>query len=462
MYHPPTLSTVIYIADPETTREEAQRLAARAGCDEAVLLRRRGTALAWVAERQRSEGPTAETLRAEWLASRPVMLADFAPAEVAAAETHVRSSLALTEAVLEGESAAALFERAPYAARLAPRFEMLAPTEGEGAPQEIETFEFAALEEGEPVAETLWVKLSWLSFEEDDASLRFRFSFGLVGYEDVAADRQRQQAAAELTEALFPESAVISANARLQALLAQALATERLAYVERSVYFNAPNGGAQFHQDVERGHLGVVFAQRHGGTGWLSLPKEMLMEEIQGFLANAGNDAALRILLPKSAARTRLFALGAARDRLATALDEGDDDGLETLINRCPAFTRQLIEHGHCYLLQPGDFILLPQHEAARCAWHSVFCLDEFAGEALSFAVRAVRAARLFALGLGGAAEGAAISRQLFALFDVETALVQHLPFMEAAAAQTTVFEFIAGSRSLERDHITHTALPFR
>src|SRR3569832_1559602 len=100
MNNPPTLSTVIYIAAPETTREEAQRLAARAGSAEAVLLRRRGTANARVEERQRSEGTTAETERAEWLASRPVMLADFSPAEVAAAETLVRSSLALTEAVL--------------------------------------------------------------------------------------------------------------------------------------------------------------------------------------------------------------------------------------------------------------------------------------------------------------------------------------------------------------------------
>jgi len=389
MNHPPTLSTVIYIADPETTREEAQRLAARAGCDEAVLLRRRGTALAWVAERQRSEGPTAETLRAEWLASRPVMLADFAPAEVAAAETHVRSSLALTEAVLEGESAAALFERAPYAARLAPRFEMLAATEDEGDPQEIETIEFDAMEEGEPVAENLWVKLSWLSFEEDDASLRFRFSFGLVGYEDVAADRQRQQAAAELTEALFPESAVISANARLQALLAQALATERLAYVERIVYFNAPNGGAQFHQDVERGHLGVVFAQMHGRTGWLTLPKEMLMNEIQGLLADADQADALAALLPYAALHKELAAFGADRMRLSQALDDGDSDALEIVLNRCPAFTRRLIEHGHCYLLRPGDLILLPQHDAARCAWHTVFCLDDYVGEALSFAIRA-------------------------------------------------------------------------
>src|SRR3569832_1854086 len=90
MNHPPTLSTVIYIADPETTREEAQRLAARAGCDEAVLLRRRDAALAWVAERQRPECPTTKTLRAEWLAARPGGRAGEAAAGGAAAEARGR------------------------------------------------------------------------------------------------------------------------------------------------------------------------------------------------------------------------------------------------------------------------------------------------------------------------------------------------------------------------------------
>lgn len=386
----PTLSTVIHIAEPSIPYEEAQARAARAGCDEAVLLRRRGTVLAWVAERRRPSIPNAEVLRAEWRASRPVMLAGYASAEVGAAEPHIRTSLALTEGVLEGESAADLFECVPYATRLAPRFEMLAATEDEGDPQEIETIEFDAMEAGEPVAENLWVKLSWLSFEDDDASLRFRFSFGLVGYEDVAADMRRQQAAAELTEALFPESAVISANTRLHTLLAQALATERLAYVERIVYFNAPDGGAQFHQDVERGHLGVVFAQAHGRTGWLTLPKETLMDEIQDLLADADQTDALTALLPRATMRKELAAFAADRARLSQALDEGENGVLELLLNRCPAFARHLIEHGHCYLLQPGDLILLPQHDADRCAWHAVFCLDDFIGEALSFAVRAV------------------------------------------------------------------------
>src|SRR3569623_769413 len=287
-------STVAYLADPAASPAEAQALAAQRGWGRATLLRRRGAALAGVPERQRPALPDAIQIRSAWRAARPRLLPVFAAAEVEQQAEHIRAALALYEAVLDGDSAAERFEQALYAARLAPRFEMLAASEDEGDPQEIETIEFDAVEDDEPVAENLWVKLSWLSFEDDDASLRFRFSFGLAGYEDVAADVPRQQAAAELTAALFPESAVISAAPRLAALLG------------------------------------------------------------------------------------------------AAAGDEGDDDALEALINRCPAFTRQLIEHGHCYLLQPGDFILLPQHEAARCAWHSVFCLDEFAGEALSFAVRAV------------------------------------------------------------------------
>src|SRR3569623_3819129 len=299
-------STVAYLAAPAASPAEAEALAAHRGWGRATLLRRRGAALAWVAERQRPAPPDALQLRSAWLAARPLLLPVFAAAEVEQQAEHIRAALALYEAVLDGDSAAECFEQPLYAVRLAPRFEMLATTEDEGDPQEIETNEFDAMEAGEPVDENLWVKLSWLSIEEDDASLRFRFSFELVGYEDVAADRQRHQAAAELTEALFPESAVISANARLPALLAQVLATERLAYVERIVYFTAPNGGAQFHQDVERGHLGVVFAQMHGRTGWLTLPKEMLMNEIQGLLADADQADALAALLPYAALHKEL------------------------------------------------------------------------------------------------------------------------------------------------------------
>lgn len=382
-------STVAYVAAPDTPPAEAQALAARQGWGEAVLLRRRGTALAWVAERRRPTMPDARELRQAWQAAQPMPLPGFAPAEVQAQGAHIRQSLALAQSVLEGAEVAECFEQSPYAERLAPGFEMLAAFEDEGDPQEIETLEFDAVQDGEVIAENLWVKASWLSFEDDDASLRFRFSFGLVGYEDVAADPLRQHHAAALTEALFPESAVISANGRLAVLLQAALGVADLRYVERIIYFNAPNGGAQFHQDVERGHLGVVFAQAHGGTGWLTLPKQILMDEIQQFAAGPAGAAALAELLPQTKLRKELSNIIGERESLARVLDAGDHDALEALLNRCPAFTRQLVEHGHCYLLRPGDLILLPQHDAEHCAWHTVFCLDDFLGEALSFAVRA-------------------------------------------------------------------------
>ena len=63
------------------------------------------------------------------------------------------------------------------------------------------------------------------------------------------------------------------------------LQAEDLVYVERIVYFNAPEGGAQFHHDVERGHLGVVFAQLSGRTAWLTLSTEQLLDAMQNFLA---------------------------------------------------------------------------------------------------------------------------------------------------------------------------------
>ena len=49
----------------------------------------------------------------------------------------------------------------------------------EGDDQEIETVLFDALDNGEVVAEDLWAKVSWLSFFEEDSSLRVRFSFGM-------------------------------------------------------------------------------------------------------------------------------------------------------------------------------------------------------------------------------------------------------------------------------------------
>jgi hypothetical protein len=310
--------------------------------------------------------------------------------DIPAQQQNISQASMLMQAVLDGADCEEILLQEPYAARLAPRFELLASSYDEGDPQEIVKVEFDAVEDGAVIAENLWVKLSWLSYSEYDASLRFRFSFGMENYQDVATDPGRQAHAAVLTEALFPESVVVSANPRLNAFLRDLLQAKDFIYVERIVYFNAPEGGAQFHNDVERGHLGVVFAQLSGRTAWLALSTEQLLDEIQEFLAEAedGADALMRATTRQAKARSKLITLAKDRAALAEYLNSRDNDPLEQLINRTPDFARRLIERGHAYLLNPGDIILLPQHDMAHCTWHAVYCLDDSPGEALSFAIR--------------------------------------------------------------------------
>jgi hypothetical protein len=213
----------------------------------------------------------------------------------------------------------------------------------------------------------------------------------MVGFEDVAADLERQTYAGELTEAIFPESAIISSDKKLEQQLCKALGIDRLAYVERIIYFNAPNGGAQFHQDIEPGHLGVVFAQLRGRTGWLACSKNELMDEIEKFVSNAANHATLQQLLPDANAFKELMNVSADRTQLNLWMDDNsNNEPLELLLNRCPQFYQHLSDCGYTYIINPGDIILLPQKDLNECCWHTVFCLDNFAGEALSFAIREV------------------------------------------------------------------------
>ncbi len=367
--------------------EGARRMVV-APAEEGFELGRRGYFVGRVAAGEALPMPDPEEVARRWAQAEAVVLPGFLRAGLDRYRDDLARARRLMEAMAEGRELADLIEQPPYAGRLAPTFEPLAPMVDEGDDQEIETVEFDVVEQGELVAEGLWVKASWLSFDEADESLRFRFSFGLPGYEDVAADFTRQRYAAELTEALFPESALISGDRRLAELMERALGAERIAYVERIVYFNAPHGGAQMHQDVERGHAGVVYAQLTGATAWLALPKATLMEEIERFMARPDADALLASDLPDCADRERLRHWCASRSLLARMLEERDNDPLEILINRVPAFFRQLVEAGHGFLLGPGDVMLLPQKSVEHCAWHSVYCLGDETGEALSFAVR--------------------------------------------------------------------------
>ena len=386
-----TPNTASYIAPPNTSAEEAQRIAQQQGLGEAILLKRRGTALGWIAGRpNQTARNVASTLRDTWRHSQPYVLPRHCADTLSNFSGDIEQAKQLMETIAQGESPADLLEQSPYIERLTPRFEMLTTTTDESDLQEIETIEFDAMDGDDVIGENLWCKASWLSYEDDDASLRFRFSFGIVGYEDVAADPERQRQAGELTDTLFPESTIITHDEKLQHQLCDAIGIKKLAYVERIIYFNAPNGGAQFHQDVEPGHLGVVFAQLRGRTGWLACSKAELMEEIEKFVGNADNQPVLEQLMD-AAALNHLKEKSANHPELNKWLDDNENnEPLEQLLNRCPAFYKQLSDGGYTYIVNSGDVILLPQKNLDDCCWHTVFCLDDFPGESLSFAVREI------------------------------------------------------------------------
>ncbi len=381
--------SVIYLAPPCTDEASAKRLAQQHGAADAFSIGRRGYQVGWIAEQtSHSRKPDPQKL---WHAMNPIALKQFFTSEIPAFKTHIKEAQKLSEAVLDDTPCNELFSSEPYLSRLTPKFELLAASCDEADCQEIETLDFDVMKGEDVIAENLWIKLSWLSFAEEDTSLRFRFSFGMAGYEDVAADYPRQRLAAELTEAIFPHSRIISESLALQSLLRDILAVAQLDYVERIVYFNAPQGGAQFHQDVERGHCGVVYAQMSGRTAWLALSKQQLLDEIVTFLTSEHGKA--HYFSTSTPMHTRdwqtLLDIHHDREKLSLFLDEHDNEPLEHLINRVPAFTQQLINKGHAFILNPGDAILLPQQDKNNCCWHSVFCLDTYPGQALSFAIRA-------------------------------------------------------------------------
>lgn len=349
---------------------------------------RRGFALGWISEDTRPDMPDAATVKARWSRDETTMLPRILADVIGNYAPEIEQSHQLMEKTLNGEEIAPRIEVEPYAPRLNPKFPLLSAVFEEHDEQCIEKLFFDAEENGEVIAEDLWCKASWLSFDDDDASMRFRFSFGMEGYEDVAADPERQMLASEITDALFPESAAITKHPKLNALLT-GIVGGKPAYTERIIYFNAPNGGAQMHHDVERGHLGVVFAQMSGSTGWLSLAKPILMDEIQAFLALPESAAALVKVLPDINARNALCQLATDRAALSAHMDEFDHELSEALMDRSPEFIKHLFDRGYGYILNPGDVLLMPQRDLENCAWHTVFCVSDDPGEALSFALRA-------------------------------------------------------------------------
>jgi len=323
-----------------------------------------------------------------WQKGKPVHLKAACLSLLPKHSDDIKRSDELYAAILDGQECDILFTQSPYFERLENNFESLGCSVNEGDEQEIETIIYDALDPSNNdniLAEDLWMKASWLSFYEDDASLRFRFSFGVDLIEDVAADKNRQHHASRLTDAIFPESQLITGNESLKEKLQTSIGENKFQFVERIVYFNAPNGGAYLHHDRERGHAGVVYTQLSGHTFWLALSKQVLLNEIQSFVTTSNKNTWPATMSAEF--KTEILRC-VEEQKLSAELETFSNSALIHLINETKEFIQHLISQGHSRLLEPGDALLLPQDTELNCCWHSVFCLGEESGEALSFAIR--------------------------------------------------------------------------
>jgi len=324
-----------------------------------------------------------------WKANKPVHLPKFVVNNLERFSDEIAKSREMFEVIAKGGDIEAILDQTEYMERLGERFEMLATRCDDADPQEIVSVDFDVMENGEMIMEDVWMRVSWLSFENDDDSLRFRFSFGMEGYDDVSLDFERQLAAAELCESLFPESAIITEDQKLHQCLSDMVGGD-FVMVERIIYFNAPNGGAQFHHDAEKGHLGVVYAQITSETFWLAMSKEELLDEVLLFLKNESNLNNLKEAVNNESEYNEFVREAMKRDCLSDILDNPAHNAISILLNNVQSFFEQLVNNGFGYYLKAGDVMLLPQESMKACAWHSVFCIGDEAGQALSYAIKRV------------------------------------------------------------------------
>lgn len=299
---------------------------------------------------------------ARWQVAEPIHLPRALAASVKARRAEVRASLALFERLRRGAS----FQDELWA-RLDghPDFEAAGATIDLSDSREIEKVFVDRLRHGRRVARDLYAKLSWISSDERDDSLRIRFSFGSEALLEWQQETRRAPHAEALCEAVFPESDTLTANDGLTGLVAR-LVGRAPRFGERIVYNNAPGGGAIFHHDVEPHQLGVLYGQLAGETGWLALPRAELAREVAQALS--------------------------IRPRRANArLEREGDEELFRLLNHTPAFTRRLVLRGAFVHLRAGDALLLPSPTPGNDCWHSVFALGTRPSLAHSYGVFARR-----------------------------------------------------------------------
>lgn len=257
-----------------------------------------------------------------------------------------------------------------------PRFEPAGATLDLGDAREIEKVFADARQRGRIAARDLYAKLSWISHDERDVSLRIRFSFGAEQLFEWQREASRAPWADQLAEAVFPECAVLTGQRALTGLIERACG-RRVRFSERIVYNNAPGGGAVFHCDVEPFQLGVLYGQLAGETGWLALPKRELAEELEAFARSARANGVLR---------------KARRD--PRWLDDEDDRELRRILDQTPRFTRRLVERGAFVRLRAGDALLLPSPGPDDACWHSVFALGRRPSLAHSYGIFGARRPR--------------------------------------------------------------------
>ncbi|MGQ0721596.1 MAG: hypothetical protein ACT4PE_08485 [Candidatus Eiseniibacteriota bacterium] len=324
----------------------------------ALPLTRRGTAFGWVRRTGRSQ-LDAEAGRARWDAAEAVHLgralaprfASLRPAvtRTARAFRRFRDGGLLEPEVWRRCSVRGPFVPAGVSADL-------------GDVREIEKVHADLRRGGRIVARDVWAKLSWITARPGDASLRVRFSFGAERLDDWRSDLRRARAADDFAEAVFPECRLLDRNTALHRTL-ETWTGGKVRLSERIVFWNAPGGGAAFHDDAEEGQLGVAYAQLTGRTGWLAVSKRRLAVEVAELTGRAGERAGLRLL------------------------DAHDSLRVDRLLNGTPHLARRLVGRGAFVALSPADVLLLPSHGPDDAAWHSVFSLGERPGLALSFGI---------------------------------------------------------------------------
>lgn len=303
-----------------------------------------------------------ENLSVLWGDGFPIHLPRALEARLRSRRTQVRASLALFERLRRGASFQdELWGRLDADGEFAPA----GATIDTADEREIEKV-FADRRRGaRRVARDVYAKLSWISTDERDHSLRIRFSFGSEALCEWQQETRRAAHAEAFAEAVFPECDVLTGHAGLVGLVRRLIGrAPRLG--ERIVYNNAPGGGAIFHHDVEPHQLGVLYGQLAGETGWLALPKPVLACEVA---------AALSISPKRALAR----------------LEREDDEQLFRLLNHTPRFTRQLVLRGSFVHLRAGDALLLPSPTPEVTCWHSVFALGARPSLAHSYGVFALK-----------------------------------------------------------------------